>query len=322
MHRLAVLCLTISVGIGAVLGGCGLGAGTSPQAVNHPTGTVQSDVVRPVLAHWGIGDRPVVSSGDFTLAANIVIIDGARLTVLYSFAGPDPNQLLDSKSVQLTDETGQLTHTPCMATQVPPSYPVSGDTQVAPPCTPYPIAPVVTHLAQLGQLQMGAITYSPRTIGALEQHVLVSLPGVAKPLDVLAARLIGPPQEDPASGAPYRLGYLDQAGYRVSFNGYGWNKGDQTAAIMQASSATGVPFGLLVTQLATQSAATQMAVTNGLNGTSTPALTAALMGSNLAGGKPIRLDATLRIEDLQSHGVYYLYVVFLSDGEVKASLVQ
>jgi hypothetical protein len=42
----------------------------------------------------------------------------------------------------------------------------------------------------------------------------------------------------------------------------------------------------------------------------------------LSGGKPILDEATLRIEDLQSHQVRFLYIVFLTNEDVKASWLQ
>ncbi len=42
----------------------------------------------------------------------------------------------------------------------------------------------------------------------------------------------------------------------------------------------------------------------------------------LADGKQIDAEATLRIEDIQSGQVSYLYIVLLADGEVKATVIE
>lgn len=244
---------------------------------------------KPVLANWIIGDQPAVSQGASTFAVQIVLLTDRQMTVIYSLSGPNANIPLAGSSVEMVDDTAQ----------------VYKSTQAIP-------------LVQLDRLQLGAMTFGPRKLGARQLTVQVHSPTDGSILDVASAKLVGT-SEGPSSpgilGAPFREGYLDQASYRISFNGWGFAKGD---AIAQAQSNN---KGMTLEETMRQ-AATEAAVQPQHPGATPTPVSAEAAVSQLAGGKPVYLAATLRIEDTSTKQVRYLFIVFLANGNVKATLVQ
>jgi hypothetical protein len=161
--------------------------------------------------------------------------------------------------------------------------------------------------------------------GSRELHLIINPADGGKPLDLLAATVrtyAGADVSTADGGAIYRAGYLDQDGYRVSFNGFGLARGDEVAQVTQDAStttapATEKPMSLRETQAAAAASWTPAPPK--------PTITSASPGTealNLSGGKPIQYESTVRFEDLQSHQTQYLFLVFLADGELKGELVQ
>jgi hypothetical protein len=252
-----------------------------------PVPSVGSPMGLPVRTFWQIGDHPIALSGDFIFAVHAVVLTGQQTTVLYSLSGPTASTTLANSSVQLNDDAKQ-THA----------------------------LSKITTLAQLARLQLGIITFGPRHGGIRELHVLIRPSAQAAPLDMIVAKLVGSPAEDSHGAvlAASRDGYLEQGGYRISFNGWSLYKGDIVADRL---SAKGMTVEEILHQRATEAASHPVQP----RGTPTPVPVdpAALQ---LSGGNPILDEATLRIEDSQSHQVQFLYLVFLADGEVKATLLQ
>ncbi len=291
MRKLALLSIILlamlAAGVYTVYRAGSAPAIETPKQVEANTPIEGPVLLQPVLATWIMGDQPVVSKGDSTFAVHIVLLTDQQTTIIYSLSGPNANIPLAGSSMQMGDDTAQ----------------VYKSTQV-------------TSLAQLDRLQLGALTFQPRKVGARQLHVLFHFPNDTNLSDAVPAKLTGT-SESPSSpgilGAPFREGYLDQASYRISFNGWGFEKGD---AIAQAqANSKGMTLEEIMRQAATKAAQPQHP---GPTPTPVPADQAVLQ---LSGGKPVYLAATLRIEDTLTKQVRYMYIVFLASGEVKATLL-
>jgi hypothetical protein len=363
MHKV-VNSFMVMLAVLVVLPGCGSATGYVAQDATSNSAPTQLVVSNPILNFWIMGDRPMVSGDGFTFAAHLMYFDGAKIIVIYTLSGPNAVKPLDGKLVYFTDEGGELAYQcyparppgtqrppadqaptqtarpypPQMQTEraypaptlIPlptltlPPYPVATQPLPTPCTTPVPFGSIVTPLAQLGQLQIGAVTSGPRvTTSGREIHVLLDLAAGTQPMDVFVAKVVGPEGMTPP-GSANRAGYLDQSGYRVSYNGYDFTKGDRVAEVAQGNNATGVavtekPIPVMATEAA--AAASWTPQPPGATSTRFVPTTEAL-AFELAGGKPIRSQATLRIEDLASKVPQYLFIIFLMDGSVKATLVQ
>ncbi len=255
--------------------------------LGRPTPTPSPAAVSiPVMAGWQISAHPVVSSGDFVFAVHALLLTGQQTTVLYSLSGPAAGAPLSASSIRMIDDVKQ-------------EYPLLR----------------VTNLGQLDQLQVGVLAFSTRHAGIRELHVLVRPSAGATPLDLLAAQApYEPDYRIDSTQTTSGSGCFDQGGYRVSFNGWALHKGDIVA---DAQSAQGMTMQEVLRQNVTEAASHPAPA--GATPTIVPPNPSALQ---LSGGKPVGDEATLRIENLQSRQVRLLYIVFLMDGDVKATFVQ
>jgi len=164
-----------------------------------------------------------------------------------------------------------------------------------------------TPLAQLGPLVIEAIAFPPRAAeaGQLCLHLVPSAEAGSnlKPMEVTIAQSSNAPDDVTHSCYLYRDGYFEQAGYRISFNAWALYQGDRVAEA--ASDVSG---------------AFEEADVAGVVATSTP-ISLPPIAQDLSGGQPVRTEATLRIEDITTGQVHYLYLLFLQNGEVKAALL-
>jgi len=115
-------------------------------------------------------------------------------------------------------------------------------------------------------------------------------------LEVFAAKITGPPDTNASFypfGAPFLDNYLDQAGYRVSFNGFDFATGDRVAATQHVNVTPGLPPTTSINPLETE----------------------------IAAGQLMQWSATLRIEDLTTHQPQYLFIRSLDTGQLAATLV-
>ncbi|HET7091250.1 MAG TPA: hypothetical protein VFL17_21660 [Anaerolineae bacterium] len=241
----------------------------------------------PKPASWDIGDSPAFSKEELSLAVHIVVLNEKQTIVVYS-TPLIPDSSDGSLAFQLADDTGQV-------------YTLIKDTA----------------LAEFDQLRIGAAMFGARSPGARKLILQVRSPGGDALADLDIAKVVGAMQEDneylaTATFAVFRDGYLNQGGYRISFNAWSLYKGDRVA---DALSEQGTTTEDLLRQKPEEVTPSEEQPTP----TPVPESQTAL---DLAGGKPITLESTLRIEDTRSGQVSYLYIVFLADSELKAELLQ
>jgi hypothetical protein len=209
-------------------------------------------------------------------------------TVIYSLSGLDPATSPQSLSPQLTNEKGDEIKL------------VRADI-----------------LAQLDDVQIGQFTFEGFPPGTQQLQLTIQSKDMQKPLGMTLAKFQAGTDER-AGGSFYPFDYFEQGSYRISSNGFGLIRGDTVA---RDKSQKGQTDQDLENERATRAA-------NSKNKTrpaelpptaSPPTPEAAKL--KLAGGKRIVQDATLRIEELKSGKVQYLYIVILEGGEVKAEML-
>ena len=285
MRRLKLLFVVL---IAFSAGGCSTSNDNAPR-IETPPSPFPTVLNIPVFTAWQIGDNPIGSSGDFSFAAHALVLTGEQTMILYSLSRLSLRTSLAGSWIRMVDEAKQ-------------DYPLS----------------IMTPLAELDRLQVGVITFAPRRAGIRELHLLLQPSAQAAPLDILVARLLNPPEDSSriafARSSTSRDGYLEQTGYRISFNGWSLYKGDEVA---DQQSAKGMTTQQVLEQNATEAASRPASA--GATPTIVPPNPSA---QQLSGGRSVMDEATLRIEDLQSHLARFVYVVFLDNGDVKAIVLQ
>ncbi len=240
---------------------------------------------RPMFARWVMSDNPVISQGDYVFAVQVASLEPYRTRLLYSLSGADANPLVAGPEVYLRDDEGR-------------TY----------------ASTKVTVLAQLPRLELGVITLDPRMPAGREMHLVLPSPQGSSPVDAELFRFPGTRQgPDGGEGTKSNLGlnregYLEQAAYRLSFNGWGVIKGDRNDPAYRE-------------QLSRAAAATFAAEPPRGAETLTPVPVNPIK-LQLSGGQPVTREGTLRVEDIQTKQVQYLYFVLLQNDEAKATLLQ
>lgn len=226
-----------------------------------------------VVIPWEMGENPTAIQGPFSFAAHIVALTADQTIIIASTS--DRSVLA---SATLSDGQGR-------------TFESLG----------------TTPLAQLGPLAVEAITFPPRAADAGQLCLHLVPPAEAgsnlRPVDVTIAQSSDAPDDVTHSCYLYRDGYLEQAGYRISFNAWALYRGDRVA---EAASDVKGTF--------------EEADVPGVVATSTP-ISLPPIAQDLSGGQPVRTEATLRIEDTTAGQVHYLYLLFLQNGKVRAALL-
>lgn len=259
---------------------------THPLLQEEVTSIPTAAPLLPNIVTVEMGDRSV-SQGNITLALQVLNL-GDSSTVVYSLSGVDPATAPESFSPQLTNEKGDAIKL------------IRSDI-----------------LAQLDGVQIGQFTFDAVPLGTQLLQLTLQSKEMEKPLAMTLAKIRAGPDER-AGGSFYPFDYFEQGSYRISINGFGLIRGDSIAL---ANSRKGQSDQDLENERATRAA-------NAKNKTrpaempptaSPPTPEAAKL--ELAGGKPVVQDATLRIEEVKSGQVQYLYFVILEEGEVKAEIL-
>lgn len=304
-----------------ILAGCVSGTTVLPAnttTVEKPT-EAPNEVLRPMISRWIIGTKLEASEASFSFAIHLVEITPHHTTFIYSTSYPSADQFDVEKSIRMVDQRGQE----------------------------YPLLKV-TPLDQFDSLKVEALTFAVRQRDAIELHLLVHPPGGEHlTLDFLAAMVYGSLEEfDYLYGSGQwwvrREGYLTQNQYKISFNGWWLGKGDLIAEERADPGLTNEEAMRGETYLTETPPSIAEAPTE-ISGPRVPSPPYPTMitgtppwlliptptqippnpiAAELAGGKRIKAEATLRFKDTQSGQVNYLYILFLEDGEVKSTVLQ
>lgn len=255
------------------------------------TPTWAAAVSKPLSFSWKMPQNVVAAAGEFRFGVHGALVTSNQVTLLYILTGPTAATPLTSSLLEVKDDAKRVLSA----------------------------APKVVPLAQLPGLQYGAIIVAPRPRGVHELRLLIHPSPQASALDLVAVEQVASPDmDDPAiTGWATRDGYVEQGGYRISFNSSGLKKGDRVA---NATLTPGRTMAELKSQDAT-AAASRPTPKPGVTSTIPRTPAAEPITLQLSGGKPILSDETFRIEAIQSRQVQYLYVVFLMDGDVKGTIV-
>ncbi len=168
----------------------------------------------------------------------------------------------------------------------------------------------VIPLAKVDRLEFGVMIFGPRQPDAHELRLVL---GKTNPVIVNIAKEPRDLQTSVSlSQMLYRENYFDQLGYRISFNAWSWFTEDRVAQMLSDT-------GQTEAQLRQSNTPQVSVVTASATATPVPIKTLAV---ELAAGEPVHTEATLRIEDTTTHRVSYLYMLFLMNGDVRATLVQ
>jgi hypothetical protein len=304
-----------------ILAGCVSGTTVLPAnttTVEKPT-EAPNEVLRPLISRWIIGTKLEASEPSFSFAIHLLEITPHHTTVIYSTSYPSADQFEVEKSIRMVDQKGQE----------------------------YPLLKV-TPLNQFDNLKVEALTFVVRQRDATELHLLVQPPGgEGLTLDFLAAMVYGSLEEfDYLYGSGYwwvsREGYVTQNQYKISFNGFWLGKGDLIAEEradpgLTDEEAMRGEMHLTETPPSMAEAPTEISSPRILSPPYPPMITGTppwlleptptqvppnAIAAELAGGKRIMREATLRFEDTQSGQVDYLYILFLEDGKVKSTVLQ
>lgn len=239
----------------------------------------------PIQSSWILGSNPLVSTKDAILGTHVILITDKQTTIIYSISSDQALNDVTKQSLSLKDDKDN-------------NYKV-GEPQL---------------LASLDGLQIVSATFQnpAANAGKLEFEL--------QPSDQMLAMKATVAQIDPPNSEPPVLegsqiliprdGYLDQGNYRVSFNGF-YTSTDNLAEKQQ--SAKGITTEELLKQSANETPnATDL----------TKPIPQNPITVQLADGKTVLGEATIRVEDIESRQVRFLYIVFLPDGETKSTWLE
>ncbi len=253
-----------------------------------PTQSSLGVSAKPIEASWSTGSNPIVSTDKTIFGAHVVVITDKQVTVVYSVSSDSSLKSIDAQAPKLTDNNGKQYKT----------------TQP-------------TALAELEGFQLVAVTFQSPETNASEFALEIQPGSEAVPLQITLAQ-IEPLDAQP----PYifegrqtlvaREGYLDQGDYRVSFNGF-FPYSEDVVAKQQNSK------GLTTEELIADEK-TKAATTPEID-LSKPFPTNAIT-DKVSEGKPRIGEATIRIENLKTGQVQFLFVVFLDDGDIKSTWLE
>lgn len=243
----------------------------------------QAIIPHPLRSLWEMADQPTLSSEDYNLTVCAMRLTGQDTVLLYSITGAEPGNLEDlRKNVQLLDNSGNISDV------------ISAGT-----------------LATIGNIEFGYLKFSPRTKGARELFLHI-VQGSSKTgfADIPLAQFVNPP-EDPSfyNIRTYLLGtgqIVEQGNLSLSF--VGWTAPS--------------PYNVSVTPSVGIPADTSGdgEVDTGIQVTATPYVITPV-ATTLPKGISVTDEATIKIVDNNGQ-TYYIYVQFLSDGEIISQLIK
>lgn len=286
--RLAILILTMTIVI--AIGACQSSAWdrsvVSPSlATTSPTPVITAAPVRPLMIGWSLGENLYLSQPELSLGIQLVQLSGEDTIIVYSAVGKNIGDSLSNSKINLVDNKDNH----------------------------YELRSIVP-LAELGDLQVGALLFPPRKEGTAELTLSMQNSQSDVPSAILLAKGEGSREDLTRTSTAFTLfprGYRDQSEYRISNNGSGLYKGDLVADGLTAQGMTTEQ----VLHSATTEAVTEPGPTPSIELESQQAL-------ELLQGQEFDFDTTVRIENTNSKEVYFVYIVFPESGNIKAALVK
>lgn len=233
-----------------------------------------------------MGDRSVTSGGT-TFAPQLFVFGDTFTTMIYTVSGEPALLSPESLAPTLRDDKGSSNKLNQLST-----------------------------LMNLEQVQIGALVFEPPALGT--QRLQLELQMSTDKVGITLVNIQSDGSQRPG-GTFYPDGYWEQGNYRFSINGLALVKGDRVA---QAKSAIPLSDEELDNERATRAA---NAEANTPPSETPPTRTPPEVNPSaldLAEGKPIYQQATIRIQDLKSGKVQYLYLVILDDGQVKSMILE
>lgn len=240
------------------------------------------------MAGWQPEDNLQAVQSNLDFGVHLVQISNADTLIVYSGAGLDVEKGLADTKISLTDDQ-------------------AGN---------YPLKAVIP-LAIYKELQFGALLFQGHKPGARMLALQIQSSNDNEPVTLPIARAYGPDQELEHIGGVttlFRDGYIQQSKTRISNNGMGLFKGDRMG---ESLSEQGRSMQDIIDETATEAARSAQEQ----KATPTP-VAADPQVEELTGGEKIDMDATIRIEDLDSNQVMFLYIFITTEGELKGRLIE
>lgn len=233
-------------------------------------------------------DQPFATRGETSVAVYLTELDSRQSLVIYSLSAPEAQADELNASMVETGKDGLSSK----ASEL---------------------------LLKLGEVQFFASKFDPPQAKGQELYLKIESSKLGDGLDVQLTKEYagidsGQPLTESDRESVAGIGAVDQGDYRITFNGFFLNTGDlranqlndkprtQHEDILAASNAqNGKTVGPLATPEPKKPSQTQV---------------------QMAEGKPVRTQLTLRIENLSTKEVNFLYIITLENGQVKAKLIE
>jgi hypothetical protein len=242
----------------------------------------------PQQMSWLPGEQLFSTQGEASVGVYLTVLDNNRSVVIYSLAAPRPFSdnlkeiVSENNRADLSNKESQL-------------------------------------LAQLGDVRFIASTFDPPKVKGDELHLHLESSKFGNGLDVQLTKEFksiesGHPLTASDRESVAGIDVVEQGGYRITFNGFFLYTGD-----LQADQKNSEPRTQQEDILAASE--TKDGQTEGPIPTPEPRqLPRTLL--ELSDGKPVRNELTLRIENLATNEVNFLYIVILENGQVKTKLMK
>lgn len=242
-------------------------------------------VLRPLLSRWEMMDLPSFSTKEYSIVIYAMRLTGQDTVLLYSKTALVNDGLVDlTEVVQLGNNVDKISNLVLQGT-----------------------------FGKFDAVEFGFLKFSPRPIGASELFLQINLdPSKTEIIDLPLAQFANPP-EDPSifNIRTYLLGtdqIVEQNGLRITFVGWIAPPSDLKISVAPSSKEPTNAPGRNEGEIGKQA-------------TSTPFVITPLATSLPGEGATVDNEATLKIED-NTEQVRYVYMQFLSNGEIVGTIIQ
>ncbi len=237
---------------------------------------------------WYMDTQPVLTLKNFEFGVHAVEFTHQETIVIYSASGKRVRKLLTDKKTKMVDDLGG-------------SYRLVRQTK----------------LAQFNKIEIGALIFEPRQSGTTTLGLEFQPSKKKESWKLHVARQYDAPEKadfvTSYHAAAYREEYFDQAGARISFNGWYLQKEDRVAKTQKPGMTDEESIAYSATRAAEFDA---LELSDAELKANTPE------GVRLAQANGIRTEMTLRVETLKSQHLRYVYVVIDGAGQVHASVLE
>lgn len=242
----------------------------------------------PQPMSWMPSDQPVATQGEASVAVYLIELDSKQSLVLYSLSAPEARADELNASMVETGMDGLS----------------SKESEL---------------LLKFGEVQFFASKFDPPQAKGQELHLKIESSKLGDGLDVQLTKEFagidsGQPLTELDRETVAGIGAVEQGGYRITFNGFFLNTGDLNADQLNEKPRTQQEDILAASN-------PQNGRTVGPLATPEPQKPSETL-VQMAEGKPVRTQLTLRIENLSTKEVKFLYIITLDDGQVKAKFIE